>query len=49
MILRRAGQEYLREAGVRADFGPGTGLVEAAGKVLKLLGHYMPPIEEAAE
>src|SRR3546814_5223698 len=34
-------QDYdmLREAGVQAIFGPGTNLVEAAGEVLKLLGH----------
>ncbi|HEY9553068.1 methylmalonyl-CoA mutase [Allosphingosinicella sp.] len=44
-------QDYdmLREAGVQAIFGPGTNLVEAAGEVLKLLGHNLPPIEEAAE
>jgi len=44
-------QDYdmLREAGVQAIFGPGTNLVDAAGEVLKLLGHNMPPIEEAAE
>jgi methylmalonyl-CoA mutase len=44
-------QDYdmLREAGVQAIFGPGTNLLEAAGEVLKLLGHNMPPIEEAAE
>jgi methylmalonyl-CoA mutase len=44
-------QDYdmLREAGVQAIFGPGTNLVEAAGEVLKLLGHNMPPLEEAAE
>jgi methylmalonyl-CoA mutase len=41
--------EMLREAGVQAIFGPGTNLVEAAGEVLKLLGHNMPPLEEAAE
>jgi methylmalonyl-CoA mutase len=41
--------EMLREAGVQAIFGPGTNLVEAAAEVLKLLGHNMPPIEEAAE
>ena len=42
-------QDYdmLREAGVQAIFGPGTNLVEAAGEVLKLLGHNMPPLEEA--
>jgi methylmalonyl-CoA mutase len=44
-------QDYdmLREAGVQAIFGPGTNLVTAAGEVLKLLGHNMPPLEEAAE
>jgi methylmalonyl-CoA mutase len=44
-------QDYdmLREAGVQAIFGPGTNLVEAAGEVLRLLGHNMPPLEEAAE
>jgi methylmalonyl-CoA mutase len=44
-------QDYdmLREAGVQAIFGPGTNLVEAAGEVLKLLGHNLPPLDEAAE
>jgi methylmalonyl-CoA mutase len=44
-------QDYdlLREAGVQAIFGPGTNLVEAAGEVLKLLGHNLPPVEEPAE
>ncbi|HEX8127437.1 MAG TPA: methylmalonyl-CoA mutase [Allosphingosinicella sp.] len=44
-------QDYdmLREAGVQAIFGPGTNLVEAAGEVLKLLGHNMPPLDKAAE
>jgi methylmalonyl-CoA mutase len=44
-------QDYdmLRDAGVQAIFGPGTNLVDAAGEVLKLLGHNMPPLEEAAE
>ncbi|HEY0114473.1 MAG TPA: hypothetical protein VGB54_02015, partial [Allosphingosinicella sp.] len=44
-------QDYdaLREAGVQAIFGPGTNLVDAAGEVLKLLGHNFPPREEAAE
>ncbi|WP_324750953.1 methylmalonyl-CoA mutase [Sphingomonas sp. LY54] len=41
--------EMLRAAGVQAIFGPGTNLVDAAGEVLKLLGHNFPPIEEAAE
>ena len=41
--------EMLREAGVQAIFGPGTNLVDAAGEVLKLLGHNMPPLEKAAE
>jgi methylmalonyl-CoA mutase len=44
-------QDYdmLRAAGVQAIFGPGTNLVEAAGEVLKLLGHNVPPLDEAAE
>jgi methylmalonyl-CoA mutase len=33
---------FLREAGVQAIFGPGTNLIEAAGEVLRLLGHNMP-------
>ncbi|WP_187336183.1 methylmalonyl-CoA mutase [Novosphingopyxis iocasae] len=41
--------EYLRDKGVQAIFGPGTNLVDAAGEVLQLLGHNLPPLEEAAE
>jgi len=41
--------EYLREHGVQAIFGPGTNLVDAASEVLKLLGHNLPPMGEAAE
>jgi len=41
--------QFLRDAGVQAIFGPGTNLVEAAGEVLKLLGHNMPPLDEVAE
>ncbi|MFM9828419.1 MAG: methylmalonyl-CoA mutase [Sphingomonas sp.] len=44
-------QDYdiLRASGVQAIFGPGTNLVTAAAEVLKLLGHNMPPEQEAAE
>ena len=44
-------QDYqaLRDAGVQAIFGPGTNLIDAAEDVLRLLGHNMPPQEEAAE
>ena len=44
-------QDYqaLRDAGVQAIFGPGTNLIAAAEEVLRLLGHNMPPAEEAAE
>lgn len=41
--------QYLRDAGVQAIFGPGTNLVNAAEEVLRLLGHNMPPMDEAAE
>ena len=44
-----AGLRHAARGGVQAIFGPGTNLVEAAGEVLKLLGHNMPPLEEAAE
>ena len=38
-------QDYqmLRDAGVQGIFGPGTNLVDAAGQVLQLLGHNVPP------
>ena len=41
-------QDYglLRQAGVRAIFGPGTNLVAAAGEVLRLLGHNLPADSE---
>ena len=44
-------QDYamLRAAGVQAIFGPGTNLADAADEVLRLLGHNMPPVGEAAE
>ena len=44
-------QDYqaLRDAGVQAIFGPGTNLIQAAEEVLRLLGHNMPPAQEAAE
>ena len=44
-------QDYqvLRDAGVQGIFGPGTNLVEAAGEVLRLLGHNMPPVEDGVE
>ena len=40
--------QFLRDAGVQAIFGPGTNLVTAATEVLQLLGHNMPPVEDAA-
>ncbi|WP_033920924.1 methylmalonyl-CoA mutase [Sphingomonas sp. 37zxx] len=40
--------DFLRQAGVQAIFGPGTNLIEAAGEVLRLLGHNMAPAEDAA-
>ncbi|MGZ3259583.1 MAG: methylmalonyl-CoA mutase family protein, partial [Croceibacterium sp.] len=41
--------DFLREAGVQAIFGPGTNLLDAAEEVLRLLGHNMPSMQEAAE
>ena len=41
--------EFLREAGVQGIYGPGSNVVECAADVLRLLGHNMPPVSEAAE
>ena len=41
--------EFLRKAGVVGIYGPGTNVVECAADVLRLLGHNMPPEQEAAE
>jgi len=42
-------QDYqaLRDAGVQAIFGPGTNLIRAAAEVLRLLGHNLPPEDDA--
>ena len=48
-VIPQQDYDFLRQAGVKAIFGPGTNLVDAAGEVLKLLGHNMPPLDEAAE
>ena len=44
-------QDYgrLRDAGVRGIYGPGSHVLNCAADVLRLLGHNMPPREEAAE
>ncbi|ESZ86161.1 MAG: methylmalonyl-CoA mutase [Blastomonas sp. CACIA14H2] len=41
--------DYLRDAGVQGIYGPGSNVVECAADVLRLLGHNMPPVQEAAE
>ena len=46
---REEDEEEDREVGVQATFGPGSNAVDAAGEVLKFLGHNMPPPEDAAE
>lgn len=40
--------DYLRDAGVQGIYGPGSNVVECAADVLRLLGHNMPPLGEAA-
>ena len=47
-VIPPADYAALREAGVAGVFGPGTNLVEAAAELLRLLGHNMGPLEEAA-
>jgi methylmalonyl-CoA mutase len=41
--------DFLRDAGVAGIYGPGTNLVDCAADVLRMLGHNMPPVDEAAE
>ncbi|MEM7664747.1 MAG: methylmalonyl-CoA mutase [Pseudomonadota bacterium] len=41
--------DFLREAGVQGIYGPGSNVVECAADILTLLGHNMPPLDEAAE
>ncbi len=40
--------DFLRDAGVQGIYGPGSNVVECAADVLRLLGHNMPPVSEAA-
>jgi len=47
-VIPSADYATLREAGVAGIFGPGTNLVEAAAEMLRLLGHNMAPLDEAA-
>ena len=42
------GADFTTISGVQAIFGPGTNLIKAAEDVLRLLGHNMPPQEDAA-
>ena len=39
--------EFLKTAGVQGIYGPGSNVVECAADVLRLLGHNMPPADEA--
>ncbi|AOF96316.1 methylmalonyl-CoA mutase [Sphingobium sp. RAC03] len=39
--------DFLRDAGVQGIYGPGSNVVECAADVLRLLGHNMPPVEDA--
>ncbi|NNE49321.1 MAG: methylmalonyl-CoA mutase [Altererythrobacter sp.] len=41
--------EFLREKGVQGIYGPGSNVIECAADILTLLGHNMPPLDEAAE
>ncbi|MFC4292125.1 methylmalonyl-CoA mutase [Sphingorhabdus arenilitoris] len=39
--------DYLRKAGVIGIYGPGSNIVECAADILRLMGHNMPPTDEA--
>nr|WP_299594090.1 methylmalonyl-CoA mutase [Sphingomonas bacterium] len=47
-VIPQQDYAFLRAAGVQAIFGPGTNLIEAAGEVLRLLGHNMPSVAAEA-
>jgi methylmalonyl-CoA mutase len=40
--------DYLRSQGVSAIFGPGSNIIDSAAEMLRLLGHNMPPADDAA-
>jgi len=48
-VLPPQDYDFLREKGVQGIYGPGSNVVECAADILTLLGHNMPPIDEAAE
>ncbi|MFB0613340.1 methylmalonyl-CoA mutase [Aurantiacibacter poecillastricola] len=41
--------DFLKKAGVQGIYGPGTNVIEAAADLLRLLGHNMPPADEALD
>ncbi|MCJ2183036.1 methylmalonyl-CoA mutase [Novosphingobium sp. 1949] len=41
--------DFLKQRGVQGIYGPGSNVVECAADVLRLLGHNMPPADEALE
>ena len=48
-VVLRQDYGFLHDAGVRGIYGPGSNIVECAADVLRLLGHNMQPMGEAAE
>jgi methylmalonyl-CoA mutase len=41
--------DFLKKSGVQGIYGPGSNVVECAADMLRLLGHNMPPADEALE
>ena len=41
--------DFLREAGVGGIYGPGSNIVECAADILTMLGHNMPPLDDALD
>ncbi|MBH0113765.1 methylmalonyl-CoA mutase [Novosphingobium sp. YJ-S2-02] len=48
-VIPASDYDYLKERGVQGIYGPGSNVVECAADVLRLLGHNMPPADEALE
>ena len=48
-VIPQQDYDFLKRAGVQGIYGPGSNVVECAADVLRLLGHNMPPADDALE
>ena len=48
-VIPQQDYDFLKRAGVQGIYGPGSNVVECAADMLRLLGHNMPPADDALE